>query len=407
MHTEKLREAVLRYGTPLYVYDADQALDTAKEYRKILGHKIGLCFAMKANPFLTGRLADAVDKIEVCSMGEYRICRELSIAPEKLLISGVLKEERDLREILDTCRGRCVYTVESESQFRQFYDWSSKNRESVRLYFRLTSGNQFGMDLKLAAELIRKSEKVPFLSVEGIHYFSGTQKKKEKIQEELRMLDDQLHYLENETGTRIKELEYGPGLSAAYFEGQEDKRTEDLKAAAESVRTMRFQGKVIFEMGRGLTALCGYYITTVKDVKENRGKRYCIVDGGIHQLHYDGQIRGMYCPSFQVIGEEKWGEEQEWTVCGSLCTLNDVLIQKAYIKGLKPGDIFVFERTGAYAAMEGMALFLSHELPGAVLYSEKEGWKQARKMQPLYPWNMEKIQNRKETADGNIIGNFK
>src|SRR5699024_2885381 len=125
--------------------------------------------------------------------------------------------------------------------------------------------------------------------------------------------------------------------------------------------------------------------------KENRGKRYCIVDGGIHQIHYDGQIRGMYCPSFRLLGETAAGQEELWTVCGSLCTSNDVLIQKARVRDLKPGDVFVFERTGAYAAMEGMALFLSHELPGAVLYSERDGWKQARRRQPVYPWNMEKI----------------
>ncbi len=47
----------------------------------------------------------------------------------------------------------------------------------------------------------------------------------------------------------------------------------------------------------------------------------------------------------------------------------------------KKGAILVFERTGAYSAMEGMALFLSHELPGVVLYSEAEGWIQARVQQ--------------------------
>ena len=33
----------------------------------------GICFAIKANPFLTGRIAEMVDRIEVCSMGEFEI----------------------------------------------------------------------------------------------------------------------------------------------------------------------------------------------------------------------------------------------------------------------------------------------------------------------------------------------
>lgn len=68
--------------------------------------------------------------------------------------------------------------------------------------------------------------------------------------------------------------------------------------------------------------------------------------------------------------------------------MNDVLCNEITLKGLEKGAILVFERTGAYSAMEGMALFLSHELPGVVLYSEEEGWIQARVQQETYKLNM-------------------
>ena len=38
--------------------------------------------------------------------------------------------------------------------------------------------------------------------------------------------------------------------------------------------------------------------------------------------------------------------------------------------------------------MEGMALFLSHELPGVVIYSEKDSWQEARKKTDTYNFNM-------------------
>ena len=56
---------------------------------------------------------------------------------------------------------------------------------------------------------------------------------------------------------------------------------------------------------------------------------------------------------------------------------------------LKTGDILVFKRVGAYAAMEGMALFLSHELPAIASFSRQNGWKLIRKKQSTYQWNME------------------
>ena len=68
-----------------------------------------------------------VDRIEVCSMGEYRICRVLGIAPEKLLISGVLKQKEDILEILEECGGTCAYTVESLNQFTAWQTGAKKD----------------------------------------------------------------------------------------------------------------------------------------------------------------------------------------------------------------------------------------------------------------------------------------
>ena len=90
--------------------------------------------------------------------------------------------------------------------------------------------------------------------------------------------------------------------------------------------------------------------------------------------------KGTTVKLIKIMGK---GEE-----CGSLCTLNDVLCNEITLRGLEKGSILVFERTGAYSAMEGMALFLSHELPGVVLYSEEEGWIQARVQQETYELNM-------------------
>ena len=40
----------------------------------------------------------------------------------------------------------------------------------------------------------------------------------------------------------------------------------------------------------------------------------------------------------------------------------------------------MFERTGAYSAMEGMAVFLSREMPVISIYSKKDGLKIVREM---------------------------
>ncbi len=386
MKAEELKTGAEKYGTPLYLFDTDELLDTAAAFKEELTGSAGICFAMKANPFLTGKMADIVERIEVCSMGEYEITRILGITPEKILISGVLKEKGEIRKVLDHYKGRCAYTVESANQFYSLADWCEENHETLSVYVRLSSGNQFGMDEAEIQSLMMAGRKYPFLKIKGLHYFSGTQKKSaEKVKKELLYLDEVCIRLGN-----IEELEYGPGIPAAYFKNQENEWEAYIREIKKTTAMMKWKGRITLEMGRALTASCGYYLTRIRDIKQNNGKNYCIVDGGIHQLQYDGQIRGMYCPKFRLLREAHEGEEQEWTICGSLCTVNDVLIQNVKIPGeLKEGDILVFENTGAYAPMEGMALFLSHELPAVAAYGKNTGWRLLRKKQSTYQWNMD------------------
>jgi diaminopimelate decarboxylase len=117
----------------------------------------------------------------------------------------------------------------------------------------------------------------------------------------------------------------------------------------------------------------------VIDTKTNCAVNYAIVDGGLNQLKYDGQIQGMQIPEILHLGKEKSQEPQKWTLCGSLCTTADVLARNVELQNLQPEDILVFGRTGAYSAMEGMAIFLSREMPVISLYSETKGLRIVRR----------------------------
>lgn len=400
MKTEQLEYGVARYKTPLYIYDIDSLSKEVMRFRENLGDKISLCFAMKANPFLTEQMAEIVDRIEICSMGEFQICKEIQIRPEKMLISGVMKKKEDIWQILDYCRGNCIYTIESLNQLYCFAEWSEAHREMLHVYLRLTSGNQFGMSEQTIQKIINMKDLYSYIKIDGIHYFSGTQKRSlDIIRKELCYLDEFIKKLELERQYEIKELEYGPGIPVPYFKGKEEKifQNEGIREVSELISQMEWKGHVTLEMGRAFTAMCGYYLTEIRDLKKTDDTNYCIVDGGCHQMNYDGQIKGMYHPNMRVIPKKADGEVNKWTVCGALCTVNDVLCRNVLLEDIEVGSVLVFERAGAYSSTEGMALFLSHDLPKVVLYSEKMGWKLVRKNQPTYKWNMSR-----EVEDGYI-----
>jgi len=147
MQTNELKKAA-EFGTPLYVFHEEELQETTRRFQNTLGKVVGLCYAMKANPFLVKVMEPIVDRIEVCSMGEFAICEEQGVAPEKILVSGVLKKAEKLNAVLDKYGNSCMYTAESLQQFELLKNWSAEHRQEISVFPRLTSGNQFGMDQK-------------------------------------------------------------------------------------------------------------------------------------------------------------------------------------------------------------------------------------------------------------------
>ena len=88
--------------------------------------------------------------------------------------------------------------------------------------------------------------------------------------------------------------------------------------------------EVTFEMGRYLTASCGYYMTKIMDQKRNDAVNVCIVDGGINHVNYYGQNMAMKTPVLSYFPQHSLEQEkeEEWTVYGSLCTVADILLKK-------------------------------------------------------------------------------
>jgi diaminopimelate decarboxylase len=186
--------------------------------------------------------------------------------------------------------------------------------------------------------------------------------------------------VEQEHGFKLLRLEYGTGLAVDYFAADPlTPEVERLNAVSAKLREVAESIELTVEMGRFFAAPCGHYFTKVMDCKTNAGVNYAIVDGGIHQLRYDGQIQGMQIPRIFHVKAGKHAENvDKWTLCGSLCTTGDVLTRDAEFDTLEIGDVLVFQWTGAYSAMEGMAVFLSRDMPQIFIYSKETGLVKAR-----------------------------
>ena len=399
MDPQRLSTIAQRYGTPCFVFDEEALAQRMREIGALVGERVRLCYSIKANPFLIPAMRHLVGLLEVCSPGELAICEALGVAPDTILFSGVNKTAGDIAHAMDA--GVTHFTAESPLHVALLEREAAARGKVYPVLLRLTAGTQFGMDEADLLRIVDEREQTPHLRFEGLHYFAGTQRKKLSEQEaELERLAAFMDKLEAEHGFPVRQLEYGPGLYFPYFAHEDASDTlAPLRELAPHLRRMAERTQLTVEMGRFFVSACGTYLTTVADTKVNCGYHYAILDGGIHHVNYIGGNMGMRVPRIAhlpgpnheaVEGCSNAGDcqnaetcfnahpdQQDWQLCGSLCTTADVLVRKVPLNGLVPGDVLAFQSIGAYSVTEGPALFLSRDLPKIVL-AGKDGERLAR-----------------------------
>ncbi len=362
-----IKKIINTYGTPSFVFDIDALTKRIAYLKSKLS--FDLVYAVKANSFIVKDLKDLVLRYEICSPGEYEICEKLGIPEGMMVISGVYKEEKVIEEMIKN-KDILKYTVESMNQFILLDKLATKYQKKIHLLLRLTSNNQFGMT-KEEIKYIIENHKRDYLIIDGLEYFSGTQKHNlNLINKEIDRINEFILDIENNLHFPINELEYGPGAPVYYFQDNEFLEDEFLDNLNNSLK--KINKKVTLEIGRSIAASCGTYLTKVVDLKTNKSGDFAILDGGINHLVYYGQMMAMKVPYFDLIKEKEENEDIIYNLCGSLCTINDIIVKNLTLKKLNIGDVFAFKNVGAYSITEGIALFLSRDLPKVILYKNNK-----------------------------------
>src|SRR3569832_2083146 len=96
------RELIERYGSPLYVYDLDEAERQAKALFDLLPQSAQVLYSVKANPIpeVCAALRTAGCRVEIASPLELRVVLEAGFLPDQILCSGPGKTASLVREML-------------------------------------------------------------------------------------------------------------------------------------------------------------------------------------------------------------------------------------------------------------------------------------------------------------------
>ncbi|CAO4139882.1 type III PLP-dependent enzyme [Methylorubrum aminovorans] len=385
-----LTDLAEEFGTPLFVYDAGVMRRTYRALRAALAGFAELDYSVKANP------NPAVIRVfheegagaEIASGAEFAAALAAGVPPEKILFAGPGKGAADLDRVV--AGGIGEIHLENREEIGRVAAAAERHGVTVRVALRINPGaaaqggamrmggkpSPFGFDEEEMEAAIDAVKAQGPLRLVGLHLFAGTQGLKAET------LLGQWAYgiglaarIAGRTGRPLETIDLGGGLGIPYFSGDAALDLATLRAGMpDLIATLRADpslagARVVLEPGRYLAGPAGLYVARVLAVKESRGSRFVITDGGMHHhLAASGNLGQIVKRDFPLAAvTETGGARAATAVVGPLCTPLDMLARAAPLPPLAEGDLVAVLQSGAYGLTASPTGFLSHPMPAELL----------------------------------------
>jgi diaminopimelate decarboxylase len=398
-------------GTPAYVYFTEAIAARITDLRAAFGGRFALSYAVKANPnpALLAWLADRVEALDVSSIGEYRLAAAAGWNPGRASFTGPGKRGPELREAIATGIGELIVESPREAATADRIAGGLGLVQDVLVRIapsRVPKGfgdqmagrpSAFGIDIEDVDRDLPQILALDHLRVVGFHIYSGTQcLKPEALVENYRTFLATFSDLCGRYAVRPRKLVFGSGLGIRYHESDQ---TLDLGAVATGIepdldafcnRPGNEGVQLVLELGRYLVGEAGYFLTRVVGVKESRGARIAICDGGMNNHlpasgHFGMVIHRNY-PMHKVGGG---AATEKVDIVGPLCTSIDRIASGAMLPRLEPGDLVAVHSSGAYGPTASPLHFIGHPPPLELLVDGAKlsdvSWLKASGAPPVRP----------------------
>ncbi len=360
------------HGTPCFAYSGAVATEQFTALRHVLPPRVRLAYAVKANPHpgLLARFASLGASFDCASIGELERVDALDLPVGRTFFAGPGKRTAELQKALAMGVRVQAEGWEDLARIDALVDRETAVNLRVHPAFDIDEGSRiiggsgpsaFGVDEEEVPSLLAWAASLRHIRIRGLHVFAASnQREAAKL---LAIHDAVLALakrLQEAHGLAFAQIDLGGGLGVAYApeETPLDLAALGLGLSELLLRHPWFTGELILEPGRFLAGPCGVYLVRVVRIKESRGTRFAILEGGINHL-LRPLLTGQPFP-VQAVGKGRG--EVPYTLAGPLCTSLDRL-GEVRLPELEPGDLLAFGTTGAYGLSEGMTHFLSHPVP--------------------------------------------
>jgi diaminopimelate decarboxylase len=381
------------HGTPLFAYRARTAAACWRDLRAAVPARVRIAYAVKANPHpeLLLLLARAGASFDCASGGELAAATEALARADagapgpRLLYTGPGKRDTEIARAVEL--GARVQAEGWEDLLRldalaragaplacTLRVHPAADVEETRRIIGGGGPSVFGVDEEDVPALLARAAGLARVRISGLHVFAASNERDAgRLLATHRMVLALARRLHDEHGLPMDSVDLGGGLGVPYAP---DETPLDLPAFGAGLGALLaehawFTGEPILEPGRFLAAPCGTYLTRVVRLKQSRGTRFAILEGGLNHLLRPA-LTGQAFPVRRVArgaaGEATAtpaprAAPQATVLAGPLCTGLDRLGTVPLPADLGPGDLLAFGMTWAYGATEAMPRFLSHPIP--------------------------------------------
>jgi diaminopimelate decarboxylase len=360
--------------TPAYVYDFAVIEARIARLRAALPTKVGVHYAIKANPFapLLARIAPLVDGMDVASAGE--MVRALDVmAASQISFAGPGKRDAELEAAI---RAGVTLNLESIAEGQRALAIGKAIGVTPRLAVRVNPDFELrGSGMKMGGraspfgvETTHVPELVAMIRGEGgewrgLHIFAGSQSLDTAAIIATQAATVELAArLAEAVGAVPPLVNLGGGFGIPYFPGDTPVAIEAIGAGLESA-IAGLDTDYAIELGRWLVGEAGVYLARVVDRKESQGETFLIVEGGLnHHLAATGNFGTVVRRNYPVAVAHRMQDEAEEvvTVVGPLCTPLDRLADRVALPRAEVGDMIAIFASGAYGATASPSAFLGH-----------------------------------------------
>jgi diaminopimelate decarboxylase len=353
-----------RYGTPLYVYSADQILERAALFaNELAGQKHTLCYAVKANSNIAilKLLAATGAGFDIVSGGELeRVLLASRPAARRAVFSGVGKTAEEMDFALKS--NILLFNVESEGELELLAARAAKAKKRARFALRvnpdvfaethpyISTGlreHKFGIDISRAARVYRGVAKSKWLEPSGISVHIGSQiRSAEPFGAAVTRVVALVRQLQKQQ-INLRYIDAGGGLGIEYGADADFDPAARVHGYALALRKALdgLDMHLLIEPGRFLVAQAGTLLTRVLYVKKNGSKTFVITDAGMNDL-----IRpALYQAHHEIVPVKKPGSKRMTAdIVGPVCESGDFFARDREMPAVAPGDLVAILDAGAY-----------------------------------------------------------